>query len=275
MLFSEKLRAAQAANHSYVCVGLDPDVTRLPSGLEQHVSGLLAFCKAIIDSTADVASAFKPNLAFFLAHGGPGIDALRELVAHIPTHLPIILDAKFGDIGHTAAQYATFAFEHLRVDAVTVSPYIGTEAIRPFLAYADKLAFVLSRTSNTQGNEFQAWPDAGKSLYEFVAEQMMTLSKDYPQQIGLVVGATQPSELSAVRNLAPELVFLVPGIGAQGGDLAAVVEHGMTASGLGPVINTGRTVLYASAGSDFAEAARKQVIALNSEIASLRIHHVN
>src|SRR5260221_2676860 len=275
MLLSERLRAAQAANHSYVCVGLDPDVTRLPAGIDHNVPGLLAFSKAIINSTADVASAFKPNLAFFLAHGAPGIDALREVVAHIPAHLPIILDAKFGDIGPTAAQYATFAFEHLRVDAVTVSPYIGTEAIRPFLAYADKLAFVLSRTSNTQGNEFQAWPDAGKSLYEFVAEQMMTLSKDYPQQIGLVVGATQPSELSAVRNLAPELVFLVPGIGAQGGDLAAVVEHGMTASGLGPVINTGRTVLYASGGSDFAEAAREQVIALNSEIASLRIHHVH
>ena len=273
MLFGEKLRAAQSANHSFVCVGLDPDPARLPSGIEPTVSGMLAFCKAIVDSTADVTSVFKPNLAFFLTHGASGIDALHEIVAYIPAQIPTILDAKFGDIGNTAAQYARFAFDYVRVDAVTVSPYVGTDAILPFLAHADKLAFVLSRTSNIDGNEFQAWPALGTSLYQRVAETMVTLSKDYLQQIGLVVGATQAAELESVRRLAPHLPFLVPGVGAQGGDLAAVVQHGVTSDGLGPVVNAGRAVLYASSGRDFAQAARNEVIALNTQIAALSIQH--
>jgi orotidine-5'-phosphate decarboxylase len=272
MTFIDKLRAAQAANHSYVCVGLDPNVTKFPPHIGQSGSDILDFCRAIVDATSDIVSAYKPNLAFFLSQGATGVDVLRQLIAHIaenPADIPVILDAKFGDIGHTAARYATFAFEHLKADAVTVSPYVGTDAIRPFLAHTGKLAFVLDRTSNTEGNEFQLWPDSGAPLYKFMAQSMVKLAGEYPDQIGLVVGATQPDEFAQVRQLAPELPFLVPGIGAQGGDLAAVIANGTTSSGIGPVINTGRAVLYASQGSDFAQASRDRVVALNAEIMSL------
>jgi orotidine-5'-phosphate decarboxylase len=271
MTFIEKLRAAQAANHSYVCVGLDPDVTKMPPMIGQSGHDILEFCNAIIDATADLVSAYKPNLAFFLAHGAVGIDVLRQVIAHVPPEIPTILDAKFGDIGNTAEQYADFAYQHLQVDAVTVSPYVGTEAVEPFIKPAEKLAFVLCRTSNIHGNEFQAWPNSESPLYRHVTEQMLRLSEEYPEQVGLVVGATQPDELKAVRMWAANLPFLVPGIGAQGGDLAAVVQNGITRDGIGPVINTGRTVLYASQGSDYAQAARAKVIALRDEINALRM----
>jgi orotidine-5'-phosphate decarboxylase len=273
MSFIEKLRAAQTANRSCVCVGLDPDVTKFPPHVGQSGSDILSFCQQIVDATADVVSAYKPNLAYFLSHGAVGVDTLRQVIAHIPQQVPVILDAKFGDIGHTAAQYAAFAFEHLRADAVTASPYIGTDALKPFLAYPGKLIFALCRTSNTDGNEFQTWPDAQSPLYKNVAEQMVSLSTRYPDQIGLVVGATQVAEFTEVRALAPDLPFLVPGVGAQGGDLAAVVRSGMTHNGISPVINTGRAVLYASQDSDFAQIAREKVIALNAEIDTLRAQH--
>lgn len=270
MTFIDKLRTAQAANRSYICVGLDPDVSKMPPTCGQSGSDMQGFCMAIIDSTADIVSAYKPNLAFFLAHGAVGIDVLRQVIAHVPPEIPTILDAKFGDIGNTAEQYAAFAFEHLRADAATVSPYIGTDAIRPFAAHTGKLAFVLARTSNVDGNEFQAWPDGESPLYKRVADQMSTLSADYPGQIGLVVGATQPSEIARIRKWSPDLPFLVPGVGAQGGDLAAVVGDGTTHSGIGPVINVGRAVLYASQGSDFAQAARDRVLSLREEIDRIR-----
>jgi orotidine-5'-phosphate decarboxylase len=271
MSFIEKLRAAQTANRSYVCVGLDPDVTKFPPHLGQSGSDILSFCQQIVDATSDIVSAYKPNLAFFLAHGAVGVDTLRQLIAHIPQEIPIILDAKFGDIGHTATQYAAFTFDHLRADAVTASPYIGTDALRPFLAYAGKLIFALCRTSNTIGNEFQTWPDNQTPLYKHIAEQMVALSTQYPDQIGLVVGATHITEFSEVRALATDLPFLVPGIGAQGGDLEAVIRDGLTHTGIGPIINTGRAVIYASQGNDFAQAAREKVIELNMQVETLRV----
>ena len=271
MAFIEKLRAAQVANRSYVCVGLDPDVTKMPPTLGQSGSDMLDFCNAIVDTTADVVSAYKANLAFFLAHGAVGIDVLRQVIAHVPPEIPTILDAKFGDIGNTAEHYADFAYSHLQVDAVTVSPYVGTEAIVPFIKPSEKLAFVLCRTSNTQGNEFQAWPDSESPLYRRVTQEVITLGETYPHQLGLVVGATQPDELAQVRVWASYLPFLIPGLGAQGGDLAAAVQNGVTRDGVGPVINTGRAVLYASQGSDFAQAARERVVALRDEINALRL----
>ncbi|HVO42052.1 MAG TPA: orotidine-5'-phosphate decarboxylase, partial [Aggregatilineales bacterium] len=155
MSFVQKLSAAQSAGRSWVCVGLDPDPTKLPASLGRDLEAVRTFCGAIIDATADQVCAFKPNLAFFLAHGGAGVDILRDVIAHVPAAIPVILDAKFGDIGSTADYYAAFTFAVLKVDGVTISPYVGTDAIRPFLAYPGKLCFVLSRTSNTDGNEFQ------------------------------------------------------------------------------------------------------------------------
>jgi orotidine-5'-phosphate decarboxylase len=267
--FIEKLRASQAATHTPLCIGLDPDLDKLPSPIERNVQGLEYFCKAIIDSTADLVSVYKPNLAFFLAHGAEGITALGRVIAHMPRTIPVILDAKFGDIGNTASYYAKFAFDQLGADAVTVSPYVGTEAIRPFLAHPGKLVFVLSRTSNTAGNEFQNWPSPEAPLYRQVTEQALVLSQTYPDQVGLVVGATQPSEMAQIRQWAPSLPFLIPGVGTQGGDLDSSVRLGRTSNGIDPVINISRAALYASQGDDFAQAARNHILTLQAQI------HVN
>jgi len=262
-----KLGAAQAAHHSYVCVGLDPDPARFPAGMGDSSDDVRAFCTAIIDATADLVSAFKPNLAFFLAHGADGIDALQRVIAHVPATIPTILDAKFGDMDNTAAHYASFAYEYLRADAVTLNPYLGTDAIRPFMRYPGKLGFVLARTSNIDGNEFQAWPNRGEPLYQHVAAYMNELAASFPGQVGLVVGATHPDEVGQIRALTPDLPFLVPGVGAQGGDLAAVMQHGgPTRTGLGPVVSVSRTVLYAGQDANFAQAAREAVLGLNREI---------
>ncbi|MHB8628239.1 MAG: orotidine-5'-phosphate decarboxylase [Aggregatilineales bacterium] len=266
MTFIEKLSAAQTTAHSYLCVGLDPDPTKFPVGMSDSSCDLLAFCTAIIDATADLVSAYKPNLAFFLARGATGIEALQQVIAHVPANVPTILDAKFGDMDNTAAHYATFAFEYLRADAVTLSPYLGTDAIRPFIRYPGKLAFVLARTSNVDGNEFQTWPNSEQPLYQHVAEYMNALAASFPGQIGLVVGATHSAEIGQIRALTPDLPFLVPGIGAQGGDLIPVLHSGSTRGGLGPVINVSRAVLYAGQDGNFAQAAREAVIALNQAI---------
>ncbi len=264
--FVEKLKESQAVSHTALCIGLDPDLEKLPRPIERSTRGIQTFCNAIIDATSDLVSAYKPNLAFFLAFGADGVSALREVIAHIPRHLPVILDAKFGDIGNTASHYAAFAFDHLDVDAVTISPYVGTEAIRPFLAYPGKLAFVLSRTSNTAGNEFQAWPSDEQPLYRRVTEQALALSQDAPDQVGLVVGATQPAEMAQIREWAPTLPFLIPGVGAQGGDLASALHYGKTMGGLDAVINISRAVLYASQDDDFAQAARTHILSLRAGV---------
>lgn len=266
MTFIEKLKAAQTTAHSYLCVGLDPDSSKFPAGLSDSSADLLAFCTAITDATADLVSAYKPNLAFFLAQGAAGIDALQQVIAHIPSHIPIILDAKFGDMDNTATHYATFAFEYLQADAVTLSPYLGSDAIRPFMRYPGKLAFVLARSSNVEGNEFQTWPTSEQPLYQHVVEYMKALSASFPGQIGLVVGATHPDEIGQIRALAPDLPFLIPGVGAQGGDLTSGVKNGPTQGGIGPLINVSRAILYAGQDANFASAAREAAIVLNHEI---------
>ena len=240
MTFYEALRTSQTENHSWLCVGLDP-LTDPASG-DSDAGSLLDFCCAVVDQTADLVCAYKPNLAHWLRFGGEGIDALGILTRYIPDAIPVILDAKFGDIDATAGHYRQFAFETLGAQAVTLNPYIGTDSIRPFLDDPARGVFVLSRTSNVTGNEFQAV--GTPPLYEQVARQMVALSANQPGQIGLVVGATQPDELRAVRSIVPNLPFLVPGIGAQGGPLDAAIQYGPTVDGIGPVITIGRAILY-------------------------------
>ncbi len=265
--FREKLWAAQQTSSSWLCVGLDPSHT-------SRYGALLDYCIQIIQATADVVSAYKLNLGFFQVHAAMGLDALKEVLAHIPKTIPVILDAKFGDIGSTAKQYARYTFDRLKIDAVTLNPYIGTDALTPFLAYHEKGIFALCRTSNVQGNEFQTLDVGGKPLYQHVAVKMAALGERYPSQVGLVVGATQGGDLRLIREAAPMLPFLVPGIGAQGGDLGSVVKYGLTADGLGPVINIGRAILYASTGEDFAAAARLRAIEYRDQINILKAKSV-
>lgn len=257
MTFIEKLRAAQERNRSYLCVGLDIVTASTPLPIQNFDEPMLPFAREIIDATKDLVCAYKPNLGFFLAEGAAGIVALERIVRYIPTDIPIILDGKFGDIGNTAEAYARGAFEQFRADAVTLAPYMGSDSVRPFLKYADRGVFVLARTSNANAGEFQnLMVDGDQRLYEGVARSARRWNEDGPGACGLVVGATAPQELERIRALAPELPFLIPGVGAQGGDLAAAVRFGCTSTGLGPMVNASRSVLYASRKADFADAAR-------------------
>ncbi len=277
MKFEEKLAAAQQRNRSWLCVGLDIVAARMPLPLQQVDDPILPFARAIVDATQDLVCAFKPNLGFFLAEGAAGMIALERLTRCVPSDIPIILDGKFGDIGSTAEQYARGAFEAFRADAVTLSPYVGADAIQPFLAYPDKGVFVLARTSNPGAVEFQnlvvergAKSVERQTLYETVVRQAVEWHRTGPGACGLVVGATYPQELEHIRRLAPELPFLVPGVGAQGGDLAAAVRHGSTSSGLGPIINASRSILYASGKTDFAEAARAAAMKMRDDMNAIR-----
>lgn len=280
MRFEDKLAAAQQRNRSWLCVGLDIVGRKLPLAVQQADDPLLTFACAIVDATQDLVCAFKPNLGFFLAEGAAGIIALERLVRYIPPDIPVILDGKFGDIGSTAGQYARGAFQALGVDAVTLSPYVGADAIEPFLAFADKGVFVLARTSNPGAGQFQNLMVERESnsllhaprstLYEVVVREATRWHRQGPGACGLVVGATYPHELERIRLLAPDLPFLVPGVGAQGGDLAAAVRHGPSSSGVGPVISASRSVLYASGREDFAEAARAAAVQVRQEINDLR-----
>ena len=240
MTFYKTLQAAQTKNNSWLCVGLDPLTN--PNDGKSDADSLYIFCREVVFATADLVCAYKPNLAHWLRFGSIGIQKLTALMQHIPAEIPIILDAKFGDIDATAAHYRQFAFETLGARAVTVNPYIGTDAIAPILTDPARGIFVLSRTSNVSGNEFQT--QGNPPLYEQVARQMVTLADHHPGQIGLVVGATQPDELKTIRELAPTLPFLIPGIGTQGGQLDAAIGSGATADGIGPVITVGRAILY-------------------------------
>jgi orotidine-5'-phosphate decarboxylase len=279
--FVEKLQAAQVANDSWVCVGLDPTLERMPGPLLKYDDPFLPFLKAIVDATADLVCAYKPNLGFYLTLGAAGVIALERIIAYIPPEIPVILDAKFNDIGHTAQAYAQGAFDALGVGAITINPYLGQDGIAPFLAHTDNAAFVLARTSNDSAGDFQdlritepqsseSPSDRGSALYEMVAQRAVNWNECFPGTCGLVVGATYPQELAQVRALAPALPFLIPGIGAQGGNLEATVNHGPTHEGLGPVINTSRGVLYASTQDDFADAARRAADELRQQINARR-----
>jgi orotidine-5'-phosphate decarboxylase len=227
---------------------------------------LLAFGRTIVENTADLVSAYKPNLAFWLAEGAAGVRALQQLIEEIPDDLPVILDAKFNDVGHTAQAYARAAFEKLGADAATLSPYLGLDTLRPFLDAAEHGVFLLARTSNPSAPQLQDLEVEGHPLYQQIAHLAVLWDNELPGTCGLVVGATYPEELGMVREIAPRLPFLIPGIGAQGGDLWRAVEHGPTADGVGPVINSSRGITYASAGPDFGSAARKAALRLRDQI---------
>lgn len=260
MTFLEKLICAQQKNRSYLCVGLDIVTANTPLPLQYNDEPMLPFARAIIEATQDLVCAYKPNLGFFLAEGAAGIVALERIVRAIPEDIPIILDGKFGDIGNTAQAYARGAFEQFKADAVTLSPYIGSDSVKPFLADKDHGAFVLARTSNVNAGEFQNLSSGGQTLYERVALSANQWHREGPGSCGLVVGATAPAELERLRALSPDLAFLIPGVGAQGGDLEAAVRHGASRSGVGPVINASRAVLYASRTVNFADDARKAAL---------------
>jgi orotidine-5'-phosphate decarboxylase len=268
--FTSKLLSAQQANNSWVCVGLDPVMERMPDAVQDAESPFLRFAQAIVKATSDIVSAYKPNLGFWLSEGVAGLSALHQLIASVPEDVPIILDAKFNDIGNSAKAYARTAYQALGADAVTVNPYLGRDGVQPFLEYEDRGIFLLARTSNDSAPNLQDHVVKGHPLYEEVAHLAAQWDADRPGTCGLVVGATYPEELEQVRAAAPNLPFLVPGIGAQGGNLEAAVAHGPTANGVGPVINSSRGIIYASSGADYAEAARAAALKLRDTINQVR-----
>jgi orotidine-5'-phosphate decarboxylase len=267
MKFTEKLANITMKNNSLLCVGLDPDPALMP----EKVS-VFEFNKAIIDATADLVCAYKPNLAFYEALGIEGMKALQQTVKYIPEHIPVIADAKRSDIGNTAKAYAKAIFDYYGFDAVTVNPYLGYDSLEPFINYQDKGIFILCRTSNAGAVDFQSLPcnipPSPHPLFEIVAEKAGEWNKY--GNIGLVVGATYPEELNIIRHNHPDMLLLIPGVGTQGGDLKSVIRNGTNPRKTGAIINSSRQVLYASKGSDFAQAARKVAAELRDQINKYR-----
>lgn len=257
--FIQKLAAAWTRNDSLLCVGLDPDLARFPAHLAGQPDAIVQFCKAIIDATADLACAFKPQIAYFAALGAE--DQLEEICTYLREtypHIPLVLDAKRGDIGATAHQYAREAFDRYGADAVTVNPYMGFDSVEPYMAWPDRGVIVLCRTSNAGGSDLQFLDVGGRPLYQHVA-QLVADKWNRNGQCALVVGATFPEEIAQVRALVGDMPLLIPGVGAQGGDVEATVKAGRTAGGAGMMINSSRAILYATPqdGEDFAQAARR------------------
>jgi len=259
MKFVEKLLEASRKNRSLLCVGLDPDTYLMPE------MSILEFNKAIIEATSDVVCAYKPNFAFYEVLGTEGLEALRRTIGFIPDYIPIIGDAKRGDIGNTAKAYARALFHVFGFDAATVNPYMGFDSLDPFIEYENKGVFILCRTSNPGAKDFQDFADAGgRHLYQTVAQKASEWNTH--GNIGLVVGATYPRDLVEIRKICPDMPLLIPGIGAQGGDLALAVKAGVDAYGEKAIINVSRQILYASSGKDFAEAARRAACGVRDNI---------
>ncbi|MDM7942121.1 MAG: orotidine-5'-phosphate decarboxylase [Hydrogenophaga sp.] len=279
MTFLDMLRGAERQNRSLLCVGLDPDPARFPSKLKGDASRIFDFCAAIVDATADTAIAFKPQIAYFAAHRAEAqLERLMEHMRRTAPQVPTILDAKRGDIGSTAQQYAIEAFERYGADAVTLSPFMGFDSVQPYLEYHGKGAFLLCRTSNPGGDDLQSQRlgsvEGQPLLYEHVA-RLAQGPWNLNGQLGLVVGATYPAEIERVRAIAPTLPLLIPGVGAQGGDAVATVRAGLRTQGdttTGPIIvNSSRAILYASDGDDFAAAARHAALKTRDELHAARI----
>ena len=268
MTFLEQLQGAERQNGSLLCVGLDPEPNKFPAGMKGDASKIYDFCAQIVDATSDLAISFKPQIAYFAAHRAE--DQLEKLMAHMrrnAPHVPVILDAKRGDIGATAEQYAIEAFERYGADAVTLSPFMGFDSVQPYLKHHGKGAFLLCRTSNPGGDDLQnqrlASVEGQPLLYEHIAK-LAQGPWNLNGQLGLVVGATYPAEIERVRSLAPTLPLLIPGVGAQGGDAVATIKagyrqsHGATTGAV--IVSSSRAILYASSGDDFAQAARQEAI---------------
>jgi orotidine-5'-phosphate decarboxylase len=266
MNFLAQLRDSWARSDSLVCVGLDPELERFPGAVTSHASPIFHFNRAIIDATADLVCAYKPQFAHYAAYEAE--DQLERTIEYIHRSypgVPVILDAKRGDVGNTAERYAIEAFERYGADAVTVNPYLGGDSLEPFLKHEDRGVIILCRTSNPGAREVQDLEVGNRKLYHRIAE-LAAKRWNARGNCLLVVGATYPRELAEVREIVGNMPFLVPGIGAQGGDVDQAVRNGQTADGTGLVISSSRSILYASAGEDFASAARKATTTLREQI---------
>jgi orotidine-5'-phosphate decarboxylase len=273
--FDERLNDRMRQRDSLVCVGLDPDLARLPDplrGIDDPEDAIVAFLAGIVEATADLACAFKPNLGFFLAHGTAGVRALERARRLIPSDVPVVLDAKIADIGSTAAAYARGVFDAWGFDAVTLNPYLGEDALAPFLARPDRGVFVLCKTSNPGSGDLQdvALAD-GRPLSRRVADLANAWAARHPATVGLVVGATWPGDLAAARAACPDRPILLPGVGAQQGDLAAALAAGIDRRGAGLVVTSSRAILYAGSGADWADRARAETERLRDEVNRHRI----
>ncbi len=264
--FIEKLRASWERSDSLVCVGLDPEIERFPAAVAEHASPIFQFNRAIIDATADLVCAYKPQFAHYAAYEAEDqLERTIEYIHRAHPGVPVILDSKRGDVGNTAERYAIEAFERYGADAVTVNPYLGGDSLEPFLKHEDKGVVILCRTSNPGARDLQDLDVGGRKLYHKVAELAARRWNSRGNCL-LVVGATYPRELAEVREIAGNMPFLVPGVGAQGGDVDQAVRSGQTADGTGLVISSSRSILYASSGEDFAAAARKATLTLREQI---------
>jgi len=263
------LKKIQAKTNSLICLGLDLDPKRMPADFTKSTKGMFDFASRIIESTTDLVCAYKPNIAFYESLGHEGISLLKQIVTRIPDDIPIIMDAKRGDIGNTATHYAEALFGKLDADWVTLNPYMGYDSLRPFLEHKDKGVFILCLTSNSGSRDFQQLCFEGKPLYQFVAEKVLYWNKD--QNCGLVVGATDPDKLKEMRRIAGDLPLLIPGVGAQGGSLEKAVLYGTDNFRKTAVINVSRSVLYASRENDFAQRAREELTKLNQKVNTMRV----
>jgi orotidine-5'-phosphate decarboxylase len=262
-MFADKLRAATEASNSFLCIGLDPDPELMP---HPHIP---SFLQEIVDATSDLACAYKPNLAFFEALGMGGMQIMLESLRSVPKHIPIIADAKRGDIGNTARFYAKALFDLYKFDAATVNPYGGRDAVQPFIDYTDRGVFIWCRGSNPGAADLQDIKlENGRLVYEAIAER--ALEWNHHGNVGLVAGATWPDQIERVREICPHMWILVPGVGAQEGDLEAAVQAAMDAGGGGFLLNASRAVLYAAKGDGYAKSARKAAQKLRSRINLMR-----
>ena len=266
MTFIQNLEAVWRRNNSLLCVGLDPDPSKFPLVLRDKSDAIFQFNQAIVDATHDLVCAYKPQIAYFAAHSAEAqlTHTIQYIQKNYP-HIPVILDAKRGDIGSTAEQYAIEAFKRYQADAVTVNPYLGHDSVQPFTNYKDKGVIILCRTSNAGAKDIQDLQVDGSPLYEVLAHRISTQWNEHGNCL-MVVGATWPEQLSRVRTIVGNMPLLIPGIGAQGGDVKTVVTAGKTSTGTGLIISSSRSVLYASKNDDFAIAARNAALALRDEI---------
>jgi len=275
--FHERVDAAAVRADSLVCVGLDPDLSKFPASFQGMPvrKQIEAFNGAIIEATRDLVCAYKPNLGFYAAHGLDGLQALIATREMIPSDIPVILDCKVGDIGSTATAYAKGYFDAWGFDAITANPYMGEDSLAPFLAYGDKGVIIICKTSNAGSGDLQDLTvtsgDRSATLFETVASRCAGWNESHPAGIGLVVGATYPEQLATVRALAPNLPILLPGVGAQAGELEASVRAGIDTNGRGLLVSSSRGITYASRGDDFAEAARNAAMQLRDAVNGVRV----
>jgi len=271
MNFSQRLQKIQRKNNSLLCIGLDPDIRRIPESLFAYGDPIYEFNRRIVDATKDLVCAYKINLAFYEATGEHGWYTIHQTLARIPEEIVTIGDAKRGDIGHSAEMYARLIVDDYEFAACTVNPYMGTDSVAPFIKHSHQGAFILTLTSNPGARDFQYLRVGGRPLYEHVIARVKKWN--VKKNCGLVVGATRPKELRRVRSLAPDMPLLIPGIGAQGGDVEEAVRYGCDANGGMAVINASRSIIYASGGDDFATAARSAALSLREQINRIREKH--